>query len=85
MDALLFDMDGVLIDSVDFWIPSKEAELLDQLGNDDITVAETTGMNYREMYDYLDENYDLEMDREAFADHLRTERDEKRIEPDFLD
>jgi len=77
MDALFFDMDGVLVDSEDFWIASKEAELLEQLGDGDITVAETTGMNYRELYDYLDENYDLTMDREAFLDWY--ERTAQRI------
>lgn len=80
MDAVLFDMDGVLVDSEDYWIPYERERLLPKLGDDDIEVAELTGMNYRELYDYLDENYDLALDREEClawfeetAEHIYTE------------
>lgn len=66
MDAVLFDMDGVLVDSEDYWIPYEEDELLAELGLADLDVDEITGMNYREIYDSLSETYDIEMERSEF-------------------
>jgi len=66
MDAVCFDMDGVLVDSEDYWIPYEEADLFPQLGVDDLDVEEITGMNYREIYDYLVETYEVEMARAEF-------------------
>ncbi|PSP63900.1 haloacid dehalogenase [Halobacteriales archaeon QH_8_67_27] len=66
MDAVCFDMDGVLVDSEDYWVPHEEEELFPRLGLEDIDVEEITGMNYREIYEYLVETYEIEMDREEF-------------------
>jgi len=66
MDAVCFDMDGVLVDSEDYWIPYEKAELLPEAGLGDLDVAEITGMNYREIHDYLDAEYGVTMDRDEF-------------------
>jgi len=66
MDAVCFDMDGVLVDSEDYWIPYEKAELLPEAGLGDLDVAEITGMNYREIHDYLDAEYGVAMDRDEF-------------------
>jgi HAD superfamily hydrolase (TIGR01509 family) len=65
MEAVCFDMDGVLVDSEDFWVPRETEELFPVLlPNADVDVAEITGMNYRDIYEYLAANYDVAMDRE---------------------
>jgi len=66
MDAVCFDMDGVLVDSEDYWVPYEAGELFPRLGLDDLDVDGITGMNYREIYEYLVERYEIEMDREEF-------------------
>ena len=66
MDAVCFDMDGVLVDSEDYWHPYEREQLLPLVGLEDLDLDEITGMNYREIYDYLDATYEIETDREAF-------------------
>jgi len=66
MQAVCFDMDGVLVDSEDYWVPYEKDELLPRVGLEDLDIDEITGMNYREIYDYLVETYGVGMDRREF-------------------
>ncbi|WP_436908732.1 HAD family hydrolase [Halosimplex marinum] len=66
MDAVCFDMDGVVVDSEDYWHPYEREELLPLVGLEDLDLDEITGMNYREIYDYLIETYGIETDRAEF-------------------
>jgi len=67
MQAVLFDMDGVLVDSEDYWVEREREELLPGVVPDhDVAVSEITGMNYREIYDYLEDEYGTAVTREEF-------------------
>jgi len=66
MDAVCFDMDGVLVDSEDYWHPYEREQLLPLVGLEDLDLDEITGMNYREIYDYLDATYEIGTDRREF-------------------
>ncbi|MFW6436332.1 MAG: HAD family hydrolase [Halococcoides sp.] len=65
MAAVLFDMDGVVIDSEAAWQRHKRDTILPEVVPDgSATPAEITGMYYREIYDYLDANYETAVGRE---------------------
>jgi HAD superfamily hydrolase (TIGR01509 family) len=69
MDALLFDMDGVVVDSEAYWHPAEREELLPRVLDGELPdLDEITGMPYREIYDYLDANYETRVSKGEFVD-----------------
>lgn len=70
MDALIFDMDGVVVDSVGHWNEVRERLIQEELGVADVDVTDLVGMNAHDEYDYLATDNDLERSRESYVSLL---------------
>ncbi|WP_268744628.1 HAD family hydrolase [Candidatus Halobonum tyrrellensis] len=66
--VVCFDMDGVLVDSEDYWHPAQREEIFPAvLDGAHPDLDEVTGMNYREMYAYLDGEYATAVSESEFV------------------
>ncbi|UWG48304.1 HAD superfamily hydrolase [Halanaeroarchaeum sp. HSR-CO] len=65
--AVVFDMDGVIVDTEQYWI-EEEAEILAAAlpEGHDVDPHDITGINVHEQYDMLTAEYDLLVDREEY-------------------
>lgn len=67
MNAVLFDMDGVVVDSEHYWPELEEGEIFPEVvGPDRLSAAEITGMNVEDQYEYLAERFELEVAKDEF-------------------
>lgn len=71
MNAVLFDMDGVLVDSVAHKREHWDRLIRDELKLEGIKTAELIGLNVDDKYDYLVEHADLGLERDEFIDRLQ--------------
>ncbi|MGM0397987.1 MAG: HAD family hydrolase [Halobacteriota archaeon] len=67
--AVVFDMDGVIVDTEQYWI-EEEADILAAAlpEGHDVDPHDITGINVHEQYDMLAAEYDLLVDREDYFD-----------------
>jgi HAD superfamily hydrolase (TIGR01509 family) len=66
MDAVCFDMDGVIVDSERHWATLEAEHIFPETVDGDVTPAEIAGMNVDDLYDYMAEHYEPTVSREGF-------------------
>jgi HAD superfamily hydrolase (TIGR01509 family) len=65
--GICFDMDGVLVQSEEYWVAEQRTHILPTTApNDDIPVSAITGRNFRDVYPDLAADYGVEISRPAF-------------------
>lgn len=68
--GIIFDMDGVVVDSVGYWNDVRRRVLTAELGLDDVDVSDLVGMNASDEYDYLDAVYELDWSHDAYVSRI---------------
>lgn len=76
MKALIFDMDGVVVNSVGYWNEIREEIIREDLGIEDVDVSELVGMNADDEYDYLAEDHTPQRSKESYVSLLEERANE---------
>ncbi|MFC4987399.1 HAD family hydrolase [Saliphagus infecundisoli] len=66
--AVMFDMDGVLVDSERHWAPLENEHILPRTtASGEVTASEISGLNVADLYAYLIEEYETTIDKREFV------------------
>ena len=66
--AVCFDMDGVLVNSETHWHAAERDRIFPAaVAGEQPALDEVTGMHYREIYHYLDDNYEVTLSEAEFT------------------
>lgn len=65
MDAVIFDLDGVVVDTERYWNRAEE-DIYREITGEDVDVDELAGMSITNTYEKLSERYNLSVSRDEF-------------------
>jgi HAD superfamily hydrolase (TIGR01509 family) len=60
-------MDGVIVNSERYWVETEKTDILPAAVDGSPDTTETTGMNFREIYDYLDARHEMTESKAEFV------------------
>lgn len=66
MKAVIFDLDGVIVDTEKYWNEAEKEIYSKATGSDNVEVDELAGMSIVNTYEYLAENYGVDISEEEF-------------------
>lgn len=67
MQAVLFDMDGVVVNSERYWVAREKNDILPRTVAEEVPIEEVTGLNVRDLYAHLDAHYETLVDEKEFV------------------
>lgn len=67
MEAVIFDLDGVIVDTEQYW-NRAEKDIYRKAADEEIDTSELAGMTISNTYEYLSENHDVEVSFDEFYD-----------------
>lgn len=76
VEALIFDMDGVLVNSVEHWTAVREAVIREELGTTDIDGTDLIGLSPDDEFDRLARNHDFQLTRAEYRARLEAHAEE---------
>jgi HAD superfamily hydrolase (TIGR01509 family) len=68
MDAVFFDMDGVVVDSESHWVKYETERVFPEAVEEPVAIEEIVGMNVEDLYEHLTREYTISIERSAFLD-----------------
>ncbi len=60
-------MDGVIVNSERYWVETEQTDILPSAVSGSADTSETTGMNFREIYDYLEARHEMTASKDEFV------------------
>ncbi len=83
--AVVFDMDGVIVDTEQYWVEA-EREILDAAlpAGHGVDPRDITGINVHEQYDLLEADHDLQVTQEKYFDLFDREADGVYAQADLM-
>ena len=83
--AVVFDMDGVIVDTEQYWVEA-EREILDAAlpAGHGVDPRDITGINVHEQYELLEADHDLQVTQEEYFDLFDREADGVYAQADLL-
>lgn len=66
MKAVIFDLDGVIVNTEKYWNAAEKEIYADATGSENIEIDELAGMSIVNTYEHLAENYNIDISEEEF-------------------
>lgn len=66
MKAVIFDLDGVIVNTENYWNTAEKKIYAEATGSEGVKIDELAGMSIANTYKHLEENYNIEVSEQEF-------------------